>query len=250
MAEYHFTGLDFAEIQNFIQNMQQRIAALYNNIGIFLLFLVQFRGGKQPGHPNYSVHRGPQLMTHNSEKLRFGTIRLFSGFLGPDDLLLIGYVPEYDNGTFPLSLIDQGTDPVLNQKAGPILFPEDLFLTLIPAAFLDRLVDRRLPRGIVGAISTRLLDPVQLKLSNNIFGIQTKHSCCGRINESRLPLIVHSKYPLGYRTQDQGIFVTQLLNLLNIVITFGNITGYSVYSHDLIIDNNRYIGYRDIYQMT
>ncbi|MNC26194.1 hypothetical protein D3C75_743160 [compost metagenome] len=117
MHQSHFSGFNFAEIQNFIQNVQQRSTALTDNIGVSALLLVKLCLCEQVCHAHNAIHRGPQLMAHNGEKFRFSLISLFCRFFGADNFLLIGVVPEDDNRTNALSFIKQRGHLVFSQKA-------------------------------------------------------------------------------------------------------------------------------------
>ncbi|MNV49654.1 hypothetical protein D3C71_1416150 [compost metagenome] len=71
-----FSRLDLGQIQNVIDDIQQRIPALPNDLDIVLLLIVQEgRLQQQIRHPDYSVHGRPDFMAHHGEELALGTIR-------------------------------------------------------------------------------------------------------------------------------------------------------------------------------
>ncbi|MNV59692.1 hypothetical protein D3C71_1521290 [compost metagenome] len=75
-GDRHFARFNLAEVQHFIQDIQQRVAAVANNLHIGALLLVQSRLRQQLGHAHDAVHRRAQLMAHDRQELRLGLVRL------------------------------------------------------------------------------------------------------------------------------------------------------------------------------
>ncbi|MNW65215.1 hypothetical protein D3C74_435740 [compost metagenome] len=69
MHKGHFTGFDFAEIKNFIENIQQGSAALADDLRVTALLLIKLRFGQQIRHANNPVHRSPQFVAHYRQEL-------------------------------------------------------------------------------------------------------------------------------------------------------------------------------------
>ena len=87
-------GLDFREIQNVVQQSEQRLAAAADRAHVFALLGGQPGAGEDAGHANDGVHRRADLMAHVGQELALepvGALRLFLGrarlFLRPRELL-------------------------------------------------------------------------------------------------------------------------------------------------------------------
>ena len=67
--EFHATGLDLREVQDVVDDRQQRFAADADRVDEVALLLGERRIEQQAGHADHAVHRRAHLMTHVGEEL-------------------------------------------------------------------------------------------------------------------------------------------------------------------------------------
>ena len=75
-------GFDLGEIQNVVNNPQQRIGRRLNLIQIILLFGCQLGFQRQVAHTDNRIHRGADLVAHVGQKITLGPGGFFGLFLG------------------------------------------------------------------------------------------------------------------------------------------------------------------------
>ena len=81
-VQLHASGLDLREIQDVIQQPQQRVGGRFGDPQMFALFIVQMSTQHQTHHAQHTVHRRSDFMTHVRQKLALGAVGLFSPNLG------------------------------------------------------------------------------------------------------------------------------------------------------------------------
>ena len=69
LIELEFSGLHFGEIEYVVDDIQQGVAAGFDN---FALFRVQISLEQEAGHGDDTVHRGPDFVAHICKELRLG----------------------------------------------------------------------------------------------------------------------------------------------------------------------------------
>ncbi len=169
--EVDLAGLELRNIENVVNQREQRLGAVTHCDRTFPLLRCQIGLQQQPVHPDDAVHRCTNLVRHIGEEIGFGAARPFGGFtrlLGllarRGDLLLGGlahgnvgkcpdrsasgqwYIVEFDKPPIrppPLA------HPWLFESAAP---PDDLFQCLVMPKFLlsplpgEDIVEMRLNR--------------------------------------------------------------------------------------------------------
>ena len=75
-----FAGLELRNIENVVDQREQRLGAVAHCDRTFALLLCQIGLQQQAIHPDDAVHRGPNLVGHIGEEIRFGAVSLFGGF--------------------------------------------------------------------------------------------------------------------------------------------------------------------------
>jgi hypothetical protein len=84
--QVEFIRLDLGNVENIVDQDEQRFATGAHDVGVAPLFIVQFRIQQQPGHADNPVHGGPDFVAHVSQKLALGNIghfRLGGHAVGP-----------------------------------------------------------------------------------------------------------------------------------------------------------------------
>ncbi len=113
-GELHLSRLDAGEIQNIVDQVQQRRTGPLQHLGILLLLRVKVALQQQIAHTDHHIHRRADFVTHGGQKFAFGAVGL-SGLLhgsGQDHLHLA-------------SLLDLLLEAlvVVVQLQGPLLHP-------------------------------------------------------------------------------------------------------------------------------
>ena len=78
--EVDLAGLELRDVQNVVDQGEQRFGAVAHRDRTFALFRCQIGLQQQPIHPNDAVHRRTNLVGHIGQEIRFGAVRLFGGF--------------------------------------------------------------------------------------------------------------------------------------------------------------------------
>ena len=78
--EVDLAGLELRNIQNVVDQGEQRLGAVAHCDRTFALLRCQIGLQQQSVHPDDAVHRGTNLVGHIGEEIRFGAVRLFGGF--------------------------------------------------------------------------------------------------------------------------------------------------------------------------
>ena len=86
--QQQLAGFHLGEVQNIVDDGEQRVGGLPNRLGIAPLLRRQCRARQQRGHAADAVHRGPDFMAHRGKKLALDE----SGGLGA--LLLHQQLPD------------------------------------------------------------------------------------------------------------------------------------------------------------
>ncbi len=86
--QFHLAGLDFGEIENFIDDGKQRITTRPDGADIVALFGVQLGFEQEAGHADDPVHRGADLVRHRRQKIGLGARSGIGLGLGAAQLLL------------------------------------------------------------------------------------------------------------------------------------------------------------------
>ena len=75
-----FSGLNLRQVQNVVQQRQQRMRAALRRLQLVALLRAQPRIQHQVNHPDNAIHRRPQLMRHIGQKLALGGAGLHGVF--------------------------------------------------------------------------------------------------------------------------------------------------------------------------
>ena len=103
-------GLDLRKIEHVVDDPQQGISRTLDRIQVLALLVIQLSIKDQLRHPDDSIHRGSDFVTHVGQKITLGTI----GRLG----LLLG-MKQFQLRTFGLSDVPVGTDHPGPAAIGP-----------------------------------------------------------------------------------------------------------------------------------
>ena len=94
--EHQLPGVDLREVEDVVDDGEQRVARLDDDLGEGLLLGIEFGPGEQLGHAEHAVHRRADLVAHIGEELGLGAVgqhgpalRLLQLLLA---LLLLGHV--------------------------------------------------------------------------------------------------------------------------------------------------------------
>ena len=82
-VELDLAGLDLGEVEDVVDDGQQRIARCLDRLGVLLLLGVERRVEQQPAHPDDRVHRRPDLVAHRREERALGLVRVLGGAARP-----------------------------------------------------------------------------------------------------------------------------------------------------------------------
>src|SRR6266702_4144339 len=80
LIKLRFSGIDFRQIENLVNNFEKVVTAIVNDLGIFLLLRLEcsdYPLRRHVGKTEDRIERGPQFVTHVGEELRFGEICRF-----------------------------------------------------------------------------------------------------------------------------------------------------------------------------
>ena len=103
LLEFELAGFDFREVQNVVDDGQQRRAAVADGLCVITLQAVKLRVEQELGHAEHAVHRRADLVAHVREKFALRAIGGFCNLLGPEYLergrLQVGEV-EHDAVNF------------------------------------------------------------------------------------------------------------------------------------------------------
>ena len=86
--EVEFARLHPGEVEDVVDDGQQRIGRGLDDPQVLALFGGEFRIQHEIGHPDDAVHRRPDLVAHVREKLALGSVRGFGDVLGGPQALL------------------------------------------------------------------------------------------------------------------------------------------------------------------
>ena len=75
--EFELSGLDLREVENVVEQSQQRVGRLAHHIEIVALVCLKSGTGQQLCHPNDTVHWRADFMTHVGKKFAFRSVRRF-----------------------------------------------------------------------------------------------------------------------------------------------------------------------------
>src|SRR5262245_52487910 len=70
----HAPGLDLGEVQDVIDDGEERIAAITDGASAFALLLVEFGVEQEAAHANNGIHGRADLVAHGSEERALGLI--------------------------------------------------------------------------------------------------------------------------------------------------------------------------------
>ncbi len=68
-------GLDLREVEDVVDDRQERLARRVDGLGVVALLGVERRVEQQPAHPDDGVHRGPDLVAHRGQERALGLVR-------------------------------------------------------------------------------------------------------------------------------------------------------------------------------
>ena len=86
--ERHLSRLDLGQIQDMVQQGFQRLRTVAYYLGITPLFGWEVAIEQQPGHADYAIHGGADLVAHVGQEPALRQVGGFGEFFGLDQLLL------------------------------------------------------------------------------------------------------------------------------------------------------------------
>ena len=78
--------LDLREVQDVVDDGQERVAALADDLGIFALLVAQRGVQEEPAHPDDGIHRRPDLVAHRRQEGGLGLVGGLGLPAGPEKL--------------------------------------------------------------------------------------------------------------------------------------------------------------------
>ena len=85
--QIHLSGLDFGEIENFVDYCEERICRRLNNLKILALLYFRMTVESQISHANHAIQRSTDLVAHIGQKFTLGGISHFGRPSGLQQLL-------------------------------------------------------------------------------------------------------------------------------------------------------------------
>src|SRR5262245_22217793 len=98
-------GLDFREIEDIVNQIEERVPGIPKDPHIFPLFLCQRGLPEEIGHADNGVHRSTDLVTHTGEEFTLGTVGYIRRVFGRVQFFL-----------YPLELSDDAQDDIDQSK--------------------------------------------------------------------------------------------------------------------------------------
>ena len=95
-VELHLAGLDLAEVEDVVDDGEQRVGGGLDRLGVVGLLGVEARLLEQPAHPDDRVHRRPDLVAHRREERGLRLVRLLGGPARLERVLVEGCVVDGD----------------------------------------------------------------------------------------------------------------------------------------------------------
>ena len=89
--QFQMPGFDLAQVENIVDNVEQRVAGFDDHLQILALLRGQIALQENFGHADHTVHGGADLVAHVRQKLAFGQgghLRLQGHLVGPVDGVL------------------------------------------------------------------------------------------------------------------------------------------------------------------
>src|ERR1700687_3643265 len=103
----HFTRFDLRDIEDVVDDREQRVSGTTHDLGVFALFGVERSIEKKAGHADYAVHRRADLVAHHGQELTLGGVGSFRAFFGlvklvarPFERLQHAVYPRAEAGNF------------------------------------------------------------------------------------------------------------------------------------------------------
>ena len=72
--EHELPGVDLREVEDVVDDCEQRVAGFDDDLGEGLLLGIEFRPGEKFGHAKHAVHRRPDLVAHIGEEFGLGAV--------------------------------------------------------------------------------------------------------------------------------------------------------------------------------
>jgi hypothetical protein len=85
VGEVEATGFDLGKVEDVVDDRHERLAAAADRIGHLALGGVEGCVEEEGGHPDDTVHRSPDLVTHRREEIALGAVRRLGLFLRGED---------------------------------------------------------------------------------------------------------------------------------------------------------------------
>ena len=120
--ERKFSGFDFREVQDVVDDTQQISGAGADGFDVFPLLLGQPRVGQQAGHAGDGVHRRTDFVAHVGQELRLGAGAFQSGLAG---LLAFQFGQLAEGDVFDNALVVEQVAGRIFRRAGAFGDPDD-----------------------------------------------------------------------------------------------------------------------------
>ena len=116
--ELELPRLDLGEVEDVVDDGQERVAALADDLRVLALLVVQGRSEEEPAHPDHGVHRGPDLVAHRRQE---GALRLVGRLGLPAGAEEVGDVVVDPDHAHPGAVDDHGHRRDLDVHRGAVL---------------------------------------------------------------------------------------------------------------------------------
>ena len=194
--QFLLLGFDFREIQDAVDNPEQRRRRMADTFDKALLAFIQLRFLNQVRHADNRVHRRADFVTHVGQEFALGLRRLFCNFTGRDNFRNINHRKHVtDNGILDLERTCLATEPRFRMRIQRLqherVFPDALFVKCFsqgfhnalghPATrqFIKRLTNHVLPicNQVIGQLFRHVHDFAVLVKNDEDGVARGKHDC-------------------------------------------------------------------------
>ena len=248
--DLEFAGLDLGEVEDVVDDREQRLGAALHREREVALLRVKVRVEEQRRHPDDAVHGRADLVAHVGEELALGRVRGLSFHgqlvgsgdgelevavgrlglrLGPAQCLLGGApltdISEGDYGADYGTVLGQRADHVLDREAGAVPAPQHL------------VVDAALGATSVGRVHRAVVDRVPPTIGERIMGglvhaeaVQLRRGPAeqllgGGVHEGDVALVVEAEDAVAGRLQQQPAALLGLGDGPLGPLAFGDVAG-------------------------
>ena len=205
-------GLDLGEVQDVVEDGQQRLRRLLHHVQVLALHRLQRRAQHQLRQADDAVHGRAHLVAHVGHELALGAVGLLGG-LGGLALrglggLACGDVAKRRHRTRDLRALAQRVTGHIHRQRGAVGAREHLFAPEL-AAVVHHLEHRALVQRQV-VVARMGVEDVVPHAAQHVLGAQLQHLQRGRVHQRDVALVVQHVQAFGHGVGD-GLEVVALL---------------------------------------